>query len=138
MQVLMFIVPTFVDKSAIHGVGVFASSDIAAGQVVWRYQAALDQTVSEESLAQADPECLAFLEMYAYRSIDLGGRMGLPGDHARFLTHSNTPNTVEALFVSTSQRFIKKGEEITCDYRAFCSDCANPDFSFGASDPKLI
>lgn len=134
----MFIVPTYVDKSPIHGLGVFAGCEIAAQSVVWRYHATLDQTIPEESIVQADAACLAFLEMYAYRSMDLGGCMVLPGDHARFLNHSTTPNTVETRFASTSQQLIKKGEEITCDYRAFCSDCATPDFTFDAPASQVM
>lgn len=62
-----------------------------------------------------------FLAIYGYRSKDLDGKIVLCGDHARFLNHSDDPNTEELPFVSTARRQIGAGEEITCDYGGFAS-----------------
>ncbi len=58
--------------------------------------------------------------MYAYRSVDLDGNWLLSGDHARFLNHSDRPNTVELPFESHASSPIAVGDEITSDYGSFC------------------
>src|SRR5689334_1936437 len=50
------------------------------------------------------------------------GRLILSCDHAKFLNHSDDPNTSEVPFGSIASRPIAVGDEITCDYRAFCTD----------------
>jgi SET domain-containing protein len=52
----------------------------------------------------------------------LGGQLVLSGDHARFLNHSDDPNTQARPFLSIARRSIASGDEITCDYGAFCVD----------------
>ena len=117
----MFTVRTRVAPSAIHGIGVFADEPIAAGQEVWRYEPAFDRTISDEELARAPDGFRHLLQTYAYRSVDLGGALLLPCDHARFLNHSDAPNTAEERFRSVATRPIAAGEEITCDYGVFCA-----------------
>ena len=116
----MFTVRTRVGASAIHGTGVFAAEPIAAGQEVWRYEPAFDRTITDAELAGVPDAFRRFLETYAYRSADLGGALVLPCDHAIFLNHSDVPNTAEEPFRSVASRSIPAGEEITCDYGAFC------------------
>lgn len=117
----MFLIATRVGRSAIHGVGVFAGEPVAAGQVVWRFHPPFDQVIPEESLVDLPPAVAAYLETYSYRSTDLAGKLVLSGDHAKFLNHSDDPNTGERPFESVALRAILAGEEITCDYGAFCT-----------------
>ena len=62
----------------------------------------------------------AHLDAYAYPAADLAGATVLCCDHATFLNHGHDPNTVERPFASVAARPIAAGEEITCDYGAFC------------------
>ena len=48
--------------------------------------------------------------------------MAPPGDDAKFLNHSDDPNTHERRLSSIAARPIFAGDEITCDYGAFCVD----------------
>jgi hypothetical protein len=118
----MFLIQTRVGPSAIHGNGVFAQEAAAAGQIIWRYDPTFDHLFSQSEFDAAQPAVRQFLAMYAYPAIDFAGSWVLPGDHARFLNHSNCPNTVERPFESLAAVPINVGDEITCGYGAFCVD----------------
>jgi hypothetical protein len=118
----MFILRTRIGPSAIHGSGVFAQEPAAPGQVVWRYDPIFDRLFTQTQLDAAQPAIRQFLQMYAYPAIDFDGAWLLAGDDARFLNHSNVPNTVERRFESLAAVPIAVGDEITCDYGAFCMD----------------
>ena len=116
----MLLIRTRVAPSAIHGIGVFAREPVAAGAAVWRYAPEFDRTVTAEDVAAAPPAFRAYLDAYAYPSADIGGAMLLSCDDAKYLNHSDDPNTEERPFLSLARRPIAPGEEITCDYGAFC------------------
>lgn len=116
----MFLIRTRLGPSRIHGVGVFAVDPVPAGAEVWRYDPAFDRMVTTEELARSPPAFRAYLDAYAYPSADLDGATLLCCDHAKFLNHSDRPNTEERPFISVATRPIAEGEEITCDYGSFC------------------
>ena len=118
----MLTIKTSVRPSQIHGNGVFADQRVLAGETVWIYAPAFDQTIDNQKLADAPAAFKDFLEMYAYRSKDMDGALILSCDNARYLNHSTQPNTLELPFRSVASRIIEIGDELTCDYRAFCSD----------------
>jgi uncharacterized protein len=118
----MLLIRTFIGASAIHGNGVFAAEDIACDTVVWRYEPNFDRVISDEELSGMPDAFCDYINMYAYRSSDIGGRLLLPCDHAKFLNHSTTPNTVELPLKSVANKLIRMGEELTCDYSKFCVD----------------
>lgn len=118
----MFLIRTRVGPSPIHGVGVFAVDPVSVGTVVWRYDPAFDRIVTVEEMAGAPPAFRAYLDAYAYPAADLDGATLLCCDHAKFLNHSDRPNTEERPFISVAARPIAEGEEITCDYGSFCLD----------------
>lgn len=117
----MFVIRTRVGPSPIHGLGVFACEPVAIGGEVWRYHPPFDQLISPDEIAKLPGAAQAYLAMYAYPSADLGGKLVLSGDHARFLNHSDDPNTQEFPFLSVARKTIDAGDEITCDYGAFCA-----------------
>ena len=123
----MFLIHTRVGQSAIHGTGVFADQSVAAGEVVWRYDPEFDRTFSDAEFATAAPSVQSFLQEYAYRAVDLGGSWVLSGDHARFLNHSDAPNTIESTLESIAAIDIAAGVELTCNYGAFCLDWTSAD-----------
>lgn len=118
----MLLIRTFIGASAIHGNGVFAGEEIACGTVVWRYEPNFDRVILDEELGEMPDAFCDYIHMYAYRSSDIGGRLLLPCDHAKFLNHSADPNTIELPLKSIASRLIRMGEEITCDYSMFCVD----------------
>ena len=118
----MLLIRTRVGPSSIHGNGVFACESVDQGILIWRFEPLFDREISEPDLCNMPPAFREYIDMYAYRASDLGGRLILPCDHAKFLNHSATPNTSEIPFGSIANRKINVGDEITCDYDAFCTD----------------
>src|SRR4051812_44359947 len=118
----MFTIRTWIGPSSIHGTGVFAGEEVSRGAAIWRFHPPFDQVLSEADVASLPDIGREFMAIYAYRSKDLNGKIVLCGDHARFLNHSDDPNTDEQPFISIARRPIAAGDEITCDYHAFCTD----------------
>jgi hypothetical protein len=118
----MFIVSTFVAPSAIHGMGCFAGQELKPGQPIWQFARGLDLVVPFDRIAAAPKAFQEYMEMYAYISPQIGGGMLLSCDHAKFLNHSDNPNTDIQGETTFARRLIRKGDEITCDYRICCAD----------------
>lgn len=118
----MFVIQTYLGPSKIHGHGVFAGEDVDAGQVIWRFAPGLDLVVPFEVIASSPKAFRDYMEMYAYVSPQVEGGMVLSCDHAKFLNHSDEPNTVIDGEVTLARSAIKQGDEITCDYRICCAN----------------
>jgi SET domain-containing protein len=116
----MLSIRTRVAPSPIHGVGVYACETVQPGTTVWRFDPGFDRVIDESELTNAPAAFREYVDMYAYASSDLGGRLLLPCDHAKFLNHSDTPNTEALSFVSIARRLIEIDDEVTCDYGKFC------------------
>ncbi|MGK9165729.1 SET domain-containing protein-lysine N-methyltransferase [Inquilinus limosus] len=116
----MFLVPTYVAPSAIHGLGVFAAAPIAKGTPIWRFDPAIDKVVPQDVVAALPEVPRRFFETYAYLSPDIPGGYVVNGDDARFLNHDDDPNTDNSGPVTLAARDIAAGEEITCDYTVCC------------------
>lgn len=117
----MFIVRTYVGPSAIHGNGVFAAEDLKEGQVIWQFTPDLDLVVPFARIDAAPQAFRDYMQMYGYVSPQVSGGMILSCDHAKFINHSDEPNTVIDGPKTLARRAIVTGEEITCDYRICCA-----------------
>ncbi|MGZ5920801.1 MAG: SET domain-containing protein [Rhizomicrobium sp.] len=122
----MFLVRTYVGPSAIHGNGVFAGEDLTPGQPLWQFAPGLDLVVPFDVIAGAPQAFRDYMDMYAYVSPQLEGGMVLSCDHAKFLNHSDNPNTVIQGHTTLASVPIRKGEEITCDYRICVANWSGP------------
>jgi uncharacterized protein len=118
----MFIVQTYVGPSPIHGMGCFAGENLTTGQPIWQFARGLDLVVPFDQIAAAPKAFRDYMDMYAYISPQVQGGMVLSCDHAKFLNHSDNPNTDIQGETTLARRALKKGEEITCDYRICCAD----------------
>jgi len=116
----MLLVPTYVAPSAIQGLGLFAAEPVAGGEALWRFEAGIDVVIPFDRLDSLPAAFRAFLDRYAYTSPDIPGAVVVSCDHAKFMNHSEDPNTELRPFVTLARRPIARGEEITCDYRACC------------------
>ena len=132
----MLLVKTTLAPSLIEGLGVFAAEHIRKGAVVWKFVPGVDILLDDEELRLLPALVLEHCTRYAYRH----GRMGkyvLCCDDARFVNHSDNPNTIGLYPLGDDQgldiaiRDIRMGEEITCDYATF-----DPDFEGKLSIPQ--
>ncbi|MFP3558320.1 SET domain-containing protein-lysine N-methyltransferase [Paraburkholderia sp. SIMBA_049] len=113
-----------VRKSPIHGRGVFATQDIATGDLVCEYKGKLVPCESAARAVSQDPAQPDHTFLF-----DLGNGYvidgGLGGNSARWINHSCEPNCLPELdgtriFIRAG-RHIASGEELSIDY-ALVSD----------------
>ena len=116
----MLTVSTYLDRSALNGIGLFAAEDIQKDGIVWEFSPGIDLvfTVQEWKglLARAAPPARRALRRYSYKSDNL---LYLCLDNAQFMNHgggmknignNRNKDTMHAL------RDIAAGEELLCDY----------------------
>lgn len=139
----MLRVRTFLDRSGIHGIGLFADEDIPRGSVVWEFDRRVDVEFSgpkwramRSTLAHESFEQLC---RYAYKE---GGAYYVCMDNAQFMNHSSAEPNVRHLNgernVMRASRDIWRGEELLCDYAEY----SDPDdlhlLSMGLCSEKVI
>jgi SET domain-containing protein len=114
-------IETYIDRSSIEGTGVFAARDIAKGELVTKHTEGLDMIFTQSQFDAFAPPFQQFLRRQTYRS---DGEYVLNVDHERFTNHADNPNTIwsDEKDGMVAARDIKRGEEITCDYREFDED----------------
>ena len=118
------LVKTRLGPSAIEGFGLFADEDIAKGTITWRFAPGFDLLFSDAELAALPAVVQSMMTNYTYLHQPTGKHVFCV-DNARFMNHSDSPNTagihangaIEGYDVAT--RDIVKGEELTCDYLTF-------------------
>lgn len=116
----MLRVKTYLDKSLIHGIGVFADENIAKGQIVWQFVPLFDRVLDETEwftiMKNGHPLDKNFLRKYGFWDLQIN-KIILSGDNDRFTNHSDNPNTKpNEIGDMIAVRDIMKGEEITANY----------------------
>ena len=118
----MLLVKTYPAPSRIEGIGVFAGQDIQKGTVTWKFEPGFDLSFSKEEVGDMPPLTQQFMKKYSVLSM-VSGTYVLCNDDARFTNHSASPN-LESIIVkgdaekiARANRDIRKGEELTIDYR---------------------
>jgi len=120
----MFLVPTQLGRSSIHGIGVFATNDIPAGTKVWEFTEGVDWRISVDDFDRFPEPFLSQLRHWCYKEPE--GDYILCGDNAKFMNHSESPNCDDnGTSWTITNRDIAAGEELTCDYREFDADWQN-------------
>ena len=118
----MLLLPVELRPSAIHGLGVFAASNVPPGTPVWRFCAGFDAELTAEFVDALPGPARDHVLWYAWWHPQRQ-RWVLDGDHARFMNHSGNPNTGVPPGadpgVTIALREIAAGEELTCNYHAF-------------------
>jgi SET domain-containing protein len=113
----MFLVPTFLRPSPIHGIGVFTQISIAKGAKIWEFTPGFDHVYAESDLAALTEVQRATVLFYGYCDPRWADKIVLCGDNARHFNFSAEPNTVELDFsappASYAARDIAAGEELT-------------------------
>ena len=117
----MLLVKTYLAPSTIHGTGLFAAEPIAKGTVIWRFDERVDRRFAKAEREALPEPAHSFLMTYSYPEVLGGDTYILDGDHARFMNHSETPNT-DCVVDTITTRDVAAGEELLCDYREFDPD----------------
>jgi SET domain-containing protein len=115
----MLKIKTYIDKSSINGIGLFAAEAISKGTLIWEFTDFLDRTYSihvVKNMPESDTK--NFILKYAYLDKDIGiPQYVLCVDDARFMNHAENSNTANGENRTTiASRDIEIGEEITCNY----------------------
>lgn len=119
----MLLVKTYLDKSPIHGLGVFAGQPIRKGTKIWRFVFGFDRYYTRKKLAKLPKQARDFIKLHGYQ---WKNEILLSMDHDTFMNHSDEPNTYYQNGYVIARCDIRKGDEITNDYRAFeASFCAS-------------
>lgn len=113
----MLKIKNYLDKSPIHGIGVFAGEDIKKGTIVWTMVDGFDLAMDAKFINSLPVAARKYLDTYSYTQ---QGTTILPGDNDRFVNHSeNSPVRQLPNNDMIAIRDIRKGEELTMDYREF-------------------
>lgn len=112
----MLLVKTYLAKSQIHGLGVFAGKFIRKGTKIWRFVDGFDRFYSPKQFARLPKPARDYIRQHGYR---VDGEILLTVDHDHHMNHSDRPNTYLHDGYTIARRNIRKGEEITNDYREF-------------------
>jgi SET domain-containing protein len=111
----MLQVRTYVDRSPIQGLGLFAAEDIPVGTIIWALSGA-DNVLHRHQVACMSQIERVFITKYSFK---INGLYYLCVDDARFMNHSTSPNTSDLNDCTVASRDISKGDELTCDYSQF-------------------
>jgi len=119
----MFKIKYRIGPSKIHGSGIFAEEDILNNVVIWEPDKD-GQEISQEEFERRSVEEKEKILFYGFKSKNTGKYYFSVGD-IHFLNHSDNGNSTEKITpdkgegILVAKRNIKKGEEITQDYREF-------------------
>ncbi len=116
-------VKTYLSKSSIHGIGVFAAEEIKKGTVTWSYSPYFVTKINPEEIAKMSKEEQERLDYLDYYWVDAQGNYVFSLDHDKFTNHSFDPNILSVDdFTDIAARDIAVGEELTIDYRTIISE----------------
>jgi SET domain-containing protein len=117
----MLSVPVEIQKSAIHGFGVFAKTDIHKGQVIWQFTPGLDQRISLFAVKHSDSRVANYIMERGYINPKQPDQVVVTIDAAQwwnFPRRDEEPNCVlggvlDGEYLIIAARDIAAGEELT-------------------------
>ncbi len=124
----MIIVPTYLDKSSIHGFGVFAKEPIKKGAIIWEFNPLFDIRFSQEEFDKLPPSAQQEIEIHLYQP-EQNGMLYYESTMGKYMNHSREPNVdFSNVGLGVATRDVVSGEELTCDYRDFMADVSHIDY----------
>ncbi len=115
----MLVIRTYLEKSDIHGFGIFARESVSKGSMVWQFHDKLDIKFTPEEFESLPPSVKEEIEWHMYEPED-GGPFYYEATMGKYMNHSREPNVdFSAVGTGIACRDIAEGEELTCDYRHF-------------------
>ena len=142
----MLMVETELRESSIHGIGVFLTQPVHAGDLIWRFDSRIDRVFYDAELREMPEQLQRFLRTYSTLHGDLNLWV-LCGDNGRHFNHSDTPNT-RSLGIAFGDDIaavdMPPGIELTSDYRTICdamrsdgAEFSQPHFESRSSSPFI-
>lgn len=133
----MLRVKTKVDKSSIHGLGLFADEFIPGGTVTWEYDESVDVGFDKEIIESLNDLNKQYLLHFCYFDKELN-KFILCADSQRYINHSKNKEKINinsTLRKDVAAKDINPGEEFLCDYGLF-----DPEYfkRLGISESKLL
>jgi SET domain-containing protein len=142
----MLMVETELRASPIHGIGVFVTEPVRAGQLIWRFDSRIDRVFTDAELRDMPELLQQFMRTYSTLHGDLKLWV-LCGDNGRHFNHSDTPNTRSlgiAFGDDVAGEDLAPGTELTSDYRTICDamrsegvEFSQPQFNSRSSSPPI-
>ena len=118
----MMMVDTELRASSIHGIGVFLTQQVKAGDLIWRFDSRIDRVFADDELGDMPEKLQQFLRTYS--TLHGGLKLWvLCGDNGRHFNHSDVPNTRSlgiAFGDDVAAMDLEPGTELTSDYRTIC------------------
>ena len=114
----MLLVNAAAGISRIHGQGLIARELIPADTVIWVLKPGFDVELTIEQFNELSPFVREQVGRYVYTDMTTG-KIVLCSDDAKYMNHSDRPNTRTAGQRTTAIVDIAPGEELTCDYKEF-------------------
>ena len=115
----MLYVKSIVKESPIHGVGCFADQDISKGDLVWMFNDKTDKYLFKHTAHGLWKQCL---DHYGWKE---GDYHIICFDNAMYVNHSEDANLMMNPETGNlhANRDIKKGEELTENYKEVYGEC---------------
>lgn len=114
----MLCIKTYLQPSAIHGIGLFAAESVLPGTRVYTQSPLLDVALSECELALLHQVDQCVVRHYGY--LDVRSKLWrLAFDDMRFCNHSLAGNIGLLGEAVVALRFIRPGDELLQDYSEF-------------------
>lgn len=112
----MLLIPYYIAPSDIHGMGVFSAVDLWHGDLVWRYSPHRDLVITLDDFrnlsSQRRKDVINHAQWYPNQKHFV---LGCDGDY--FMNHADDPTLSDHCHTMIAARNLKKGTELTCDYR---------------------
>tara|TARA_S200002703_G_scaffold151840_1_gene151654 strand:- start:956 stop:1306 length:351 start_codon:yes stop_codon:yes gene_type:complete len=110
----MLLVNTYLNKSKIHGIGVFSKENIKQKEIVTKELPQFEFHFNQNELPKMPLAFANFINEYAFES-NLDKNILILGiDNEKYMNHSDTPNIDENGY---ALKDIKIDEELTVDYK---------------------
>ena len=112
----MMLIDTYLDKSKIQGVGVFAKENIKKGERIKEVRPEFEIEFNSDNLPKMPLALAKFIDTHSYER-ELGSKILVMGiDNEKYLNHSDDPSVSDD---GIALKDIKIGDEITINYRDF-------------------
>jgi len=111
----MLLVKTYLDKSPIHGVGVFANELIKKGTVIWQFDPRIDIIMTPEQVDKLPDTAKRFILRMAIPYPFWVDNYCIAVDNINYMNHSDDPNVSDTV-PSIALQDIEQGTELTNNY----------------------